>query len=199
MSDQYKIEIADALALAFGQRLNFYQIQEDMLSGAPASSYTITVPAPDQGEGLGLLGLPIFQAVTLTDPQEATGAQLYLNDCLVDINLPRQVVKTPRVGADGTVKEFVSNGDYQISIKGLFINGANPDQLPERQLRNAIRWFRKGRALGVTGKIFDIFGIHNIVIEDVRFPQIPTFIGMRPFELSCVSDIEYIIDLNNNV
>lgn len=190
---EYRIEVGTLLGMAFGQRLNLYQLDTD------AKQRVVTLQADEQGEGLGLLGLPVFQSVVFSDPQEANGKVLNLNDCLVDISMTRNIVKTPVVGRDGTVKEFISNGDFDISIKGLFINQAHPDVIPQKQITEALRWFQKNRSLQVSGKIFDIFKIFNIVVESFHMPQVPTFIGMRPFELKCVSDTDYIIDLDNNV
>ena len=41
---------------------------------------------------------------------------------VIEISNTRNIVKTEIQGRDGTVKEFINNGDYQISIKGILSN-----------------------------------------------------------------------------
>ena len=40
----------------------------------------------------------------------------------MEISNTRNIVKTDIQGRDGSVKEFINNGDYQISIKGILSN-----------------------------------------------------------------------------
>ena len=196
---EYRIDILNTLALAFGARANYYHAEAQLQDAAPSTTYSIQIDNSDaKGEGLGLVGLPIFQRIVITDPQDENGS-LDLFDCLVDFSMTQNIVKTPVNGRDGTIKEFVSDGDYEISIKGLLIDQDHPNRIPEEAIRKALQWFRKGKALGVEAKIFDVFGVHNIVVESFHMPQIPTYIQMRPFELKCISDTEYTIDLDNNV
>ncbi|CAN5436755.1 hypothetical protein BH09BAC1_BH09BAC1_05000 [soil metagenome] len=179
------INVRDLLATAYGNGIvALYQLPE-----ALDTPETTAVVVPDmlynkEGEGRGLLGHPIFQSIAFTNGNE----RYILGDCIVDINLTKVVVKTARNGTDGTVKEFIANGDFQVNIKGFMV-GDDPYSMPD----NLIWQFRsffidKKKALGVEGKIFDLLGIYNLVVESIRLPQLPTYINIRPFELTCVSD-----------
>lgn len=199
MAREIQINAKQLLAAAFGNGIVQAYVLDAQELEAASSNITVlendSYEAGDEnGEGTGLLGLPIFQRIYFDD----AGDVIELSDALVDVSLPRNIVKTQVNGLNGTVKEFVSNGDYEITIRGFLI-GSNPYKAPEKEIRKFRKYFTdKTKALSVTGKIFDLLGIDKIVVENWTLPQLPTYINIRPFELKCVSDIgdEKYIELN---
>lgn len=192
MGREIQINTRQLLAAAYGSGIvQTYVLSEQDLN--PANS-TVTVVDNDsyqdgdeQGEGTGLLGLPIFQRIYFDDK----GDLLELTDALVDVSLHRIIIKTQINGMDGTIKEFISNSDYDVTIRGFLI-GSNPYKAPEKEIRKFRKYFTdKKKQLSVTGKIFDLLGIDKLVVEEWSLPQLPTYINIRPFELKCVSDLGY--------
>jgi len=79
---------------------------------------------------IGMLGLPVWDTVTLiaepytkddgTVITQPTG--LTLDIALCEISNDRNVVKTKIAGLNGTIKEYMSDGDYSVNIKGSVVN-----------------------------------------------------------------------------
>ena len=44
----------------------------------------------------------------------------YIEGAIIEINQRRNIIKTSISGQDGTVKEFINNGDYDVKIMGYF-------------------------------------------------------------------------------
>ncbi|OON67811.1 DUF6046 domain-containing protein [Hymenobacter sp. CRA2] len=146
------------------------------------------LPLPPDQEGTGLLGLPVFQRVQL-GPQ---GQQLILDEPIVEINRDKIIVTTEIQGRDGTVKEYISQGDFQISIKGVLAsdpkNGRYARRYPEDEVKALKRICDAPAALPITGRLFALFGIHNVVIKAVNWPTLPGFTNLQAYELTCLSD-----------
>lgn len=166
-------------------------------SGAAGSRYLIRGSNGEvaAAEGINMLGLPIYQIVRFTDGNDS----INIGDCIVNIELQSTVVKTAVQGHAGTVKEFINNDDYVVTIRGLMV-GTERNKLPEALLRDFRKWFcDKPKALGVEGKIFEIFGIHSLVVTGRTLPQLQGMMNTRPFELKCISDAPYELMLENDV
>lgn len=196
---QIQIKTKDLLLAAFGRGvIQAYElIDEKKQSSAANSSVTVIAgegtsrkfnfePGDELGESTGLLGLPIFQQIIFRDGEES----LYLGDSLCDIQMTRTIIRTQVSGRSGTIKEFISNGDYEINIKGFLVSN-NPYKAPEAQIRAFNDWFTlRKKSIGIEGRMFELFGIHNVVVDSWSFPQLPTYINLRPYELKCYSDDE---------
>jgi len=87
----------------------------------------------------------------------------------------------------GSIKERWSSDDYQITIRGVLVNFLEPDKYPENDvkfLRDACE--HKG-SLKVVNKMFEIFGIERIVIDDYEIP-FTEGVNMQAFTIKASSD-----------
>lgn len=189
MSREIQINTRQLLAAAYGSGIiPSYALTQQELQQA---SSNVTVVESDydgseQGEVTGELGLPVFQIATFKARQQA----LTLKDILIDVSLNRNIVKTPINGLHGTIKEFISNGDYEITIRGFLI-GSNPYKAPEKEIRQFRQFFtEQTRQLAVEAKLLDCLGIYSLVVENWQLQQIPTMPNVRAFELKCISDFD---------
>lgn len=110
---------------------------------------------------------------------------------LFTINQSRNIVKTPIQGLDGTVKEYISDGDYIINIRGI-ITGKN-GVYPVGQVNYLIECLKAKAALSVQSDYLQSLGIMNIVIESYSLPQEMGSQSQQVFELNCLSDVNYIL------
>ncbi|MBB6131328.1 DUF6046 domain-containing protein [Mucilaginibacter lappiensis] len=179
---------------AVGQVVN-QELQRLINSNQGSDPFQVqTLPLPVSNI-TSVLGTPIFEQITLTVPAIVTAGKITspekiytLPDWpLFDITGQRNVVKTPMQGKDGTVKEYISDDDYAITIRGFLIN-YDSWEYPEQQLQELMQVINAKVAIGITSQVFNLLDIHNIVIERWSFPAVEAYQNMQPFELECTSD-----------
>lgn len=153
-------------------------------------------------------GLPIFDPLnffgfTWTDVnginQEVFGGlgAFVIETALIEVKQNRNIITTSIMGRNGTVKEYISDNDYQIKIKGLLSSNAQ-NIYPQEQM-NTLREFCTAIAtIPVQSNVLDYFGIRNIVIMDYEFIQLEGDRSNVPFEITALSDIPYDIQLKFN-
>ncbi len=122
---------------------------------------------------------------------------LLINDATMNVSLQKEVVKTALVGRKGTVKEYISNGDYQINISvGLVaVNDAGEiiDQYPERAMTQLREILEIGEALEVSSAFLDVFGVSKIVVTGFSAKQM-THSNRQVIEITALSDDDYVIE-----
>lgn len=119
---------------------------------------------------------------------------------ILEITRVKNIVKTPLQGRDGTVKEFISMGDWDLTFKGFIINPlANelPHELTAKmlsvfeinsQLTFYSEAFRRWGELRIKGNKTPEDVCSVIVIEDLKLPSMDGFENVQPFEIKAVSD-----------
>lgn len=164
-------------------------------------------PTHDKGIKTSALGTPVISnlAIKAGNYTDIYGNVIYYPDVasfnnqqtfeidtvLFNINQSRNIVKTPIQGLDGTVKEYISDGDYIINIKGI-IQGAN-GVYPADEVDALISICNAKCALTIVSDYLTSLGITNIVIESYSLPQDMGSQSQQVFELNCLSDVNYLI------
>jgi Domain of unknown function (DUF6046) len=148
----------------------------------------------DKNINQSMFGLPVFDTLEFDklDYEDLDGNKphidpLTLGTVLIEISQSKNIVTTSIQGRNGTVKEYISDGDYQIMIKGVLVgfgNEVNPQDLKSQ----LIAFCKAPVEFAVASNLFEGFGIKSIVIKDYNFPQIEGQRNTVPFELTCLSD-----------
>jgi hypothetical protein len=112
---------------------------------------------------------------------------LILETVLITVIQSKNIIKTAIQGRNGTVKEYISDGDFQINIIGSIVS---PFALvyPKDEVDLLIRYCKVNREIGVICEFLGQFGIEYVVIENYTVSE---KLGSRnevPFELTCYSD-----------
>jgi len=148
----------------------------------------------------GLFGLPIWDVVTLISPSytdndgnNVTGNRLTLDIALLEISNERNIVKTPISGRNGTVKEYMSDGDYDIVIKGsLASNYAN---LPPIELLEGLQAIVScPETLTIESNLLEYFRVFNLVIDKPIIRQREGTRNVVDYELICSSDSPFDLE-----
>lgn len=125
---------------------------------------------------------------------------LLINDVTVNVSLQKEVVKTALVGRAGTIKEYITDGDYQLSMSvGLVAvddEGRITDQYPERAMAQLREILERPEGLEVSSAFLDIFGITHIVVTGFSAKQM-THSNRQEIEITALSDTEYVIESND--
>ena len=136
-----------------------------------------TAPTPDKGINKpSALGTPVISNLSIkagnyTDiygnviyyPANGDNSNFEVDTVLFNVNQSRNIVKTPIQGLDGTVKEYISDGDYIINIKGI-IQGAN-GVYPKFLVDALVSICQAKCALNIVSDYLMSLGISNIVNE----------------------------------
>lgn len=148
----------------------------------------------------GIFGLPIWDTLTLVaiPYTDASGksipqATLTLDIALFEINNSRNIVKTQIAGRNGTIKEYMSDGDYQIKIRGCLDSGLS--NVPPIKLLNDLRVITEcPTSISANCNFLDYFLVNEIVIEEAKIIQNEGARNLVNFELSCISDTPFELD-----
>jgi len=167
----------------------------------------------EQSEAISYLGTPVFdqiiiaggnffelQDVNKENPIPFDG--LILQTVLLEVVQTKNIVTTSLQGRNGTVKEFVSDGDFVITMTGI-VTGELDTQgniqnignvYPETDVNKLIEICKVPDALTVTSTFLQLFGINEVVITTYSLNQLEATRDMQPFQVSMLSDVP--IELN---
>jgi hypothetical protein len=150
----------------------------------------------------GLLGRSVFATVTLTteayeveyynDRTQAIervkmpAASVELGTVLVDVQLSKNIVTTAINGLNGTVKEFISDGDYEVSLRGALVSKGYDFPLADFKKLNEV--LKAPVSLQVTSEFLALFPIHNLVVKGYTLPQTEGSSNSQLFEINALSD-----------
>ena len=118
--------------------------------------------------------------------------EVYFDTVLFDISQTKNIVKTALQGRNGTVKEYISDGDHVISVKAALV-GKGGKSYPEAEVKNLITLLQIPYALEVISPLLQAFDIYNVVVEDYAFPTTNGFTNTQIVELGCISDTPLVM------
>jgi len=116
-------------------------------------------------------------------------------DAVASVSRERRIVSTPLTGRAGTVKEYVGEGDWAVSmVIGLQRNsgGVITDEWPGDELRALRRLLEAKEPLRVHSEFLDAMDIGRVVVRSCRVRQM-TESNYQVVEIDAVSDEDYEI------
>jgi hypothetical protein len=148
-----------------------------------------TIEAEDQEIGRSrIFNQPIYSDITFaagsyTDQNNLTQNYALLNveDVLITVMNTKNIIKTTLQGRNGTVKEYISDGDFTIKIEGRIYGQELLDICLVPQ------------SINVTSSFLKLFNVEDIVIESYNVDQVEGVRNYQPFTLNCVSDTPLIL------
>lgn len=143
-----------------------------------------------------LNGGKYFMQVSLS---HKTGTFTLPNEPLVSLALTKTIVETATVGKlrKGTVKEYITTEDYQISFRGVCVNEEDMDAYPGDQVRELNKLFEINDTLDVDENFFfELFDIRRIVLKDIQFDEMAGQPGMQRYTIYAVTDQDFYADLS---
>lgn len=138
------------------------------------------------------LGRYVLCKLTL---RRADGKELEIVDAVCAISRSKNIVTTQMVGRNGTVKEYINDGDYQVNIAvGIQAvrDGVAVDEYPSEGLRTLRSFLDSNEPLGVHSEFLKIFDITSLVVKEFSLTQ-DTASNYQEVSISCISDEEYNI------
>jgi hypothetical protein len=178
----------------------------------------------DADEGKSRFGTPVYGTVLIQEPKFSTykfntqtrkydkidfvfspsnkeigGVNyMYIEGAIIEINQKRNIVKTTISGQDGTVKEFINNGDYDIKIMGFF-STVDADIYPELETKAMNQYLTAPVSLNITNKFLNTyFNVNSIVVESFEFKQVEGMRNVQYFTINACSDLPFeVLEIAN--
>lgn len=154
---------------------------------------TLDVTKDDPAK-LSLFGTPIwsnliFNAgsyVTL-EGDEIELEEVELDSVLLSVSQSKTIVTTAVQGKSSTVKEYISEGDFTVSIAGVLV-GEGADVYPEQEFLNLLEQLRAPVSLKITSEFLSLFDIDEIVVTGFDAPQKFGSRNTQIFTINAISD-----------
>ncbi|WP_163444431.1 DUF6046 domain-containing protein [Flavobacterium columnare] len=164
---------------------------------ASAQTYPPLQPSnPDfKFEGVNMLGVPTLTSLALSGIDKNNKLiKIELIECIITVTQDRNIVTTPLQGMDGTVKEYISDGDYQISVDAA-ISGYNEDSkdfekskaYPLEQMKPLMDLLKLKRSIIVHSDFLTLFDITDAVVKTYGMVQ-ETHSNRQSFNIQLLSD-----------
>lgn len=155
----------------------------------------------DETDQISYLGTPVFSNL-IFEPDPITGQTgtftdidgnnqsfegLRCDTVLFSVAMQKNIVKTAVQGFNGTVKEYTSDGDFEITIAGSIIS-PNPNTYPQEDVEKLLTLLSIPEPLEVTSEFLAFLGINTIVVDSYSLDQRAGFRNVQPFQIRALSD-----------
>jgi hypothetical protein len=125
--------------------------------------------------------------------RKESGEELTMNDAIAAISKRKNIVTTQLVGMDGTVKEYINDGDFGINlVVGVQAvkDGKIVDEYPSDGITQLRQFFDVKEAIYVHSDFLELFDISKVVVQNFSVTQ-STESNYQAIELSMLSDDDY--------
>jgi len=124
-----------------------------------------------------------------------TGGEVEIPNAIIKITCEKTIIKTPLVGLQGTVKEFIGINDYNINITGTAVD----QDWPESQIVGLHELFKENEPVTLKCALTDLFleDEDKIVITKMDFPDAASKENVQPFTIDCVSDRQFTLTVSD--
>ena len=135
----------------------------------------------------GMLNTPVFSDITL---KSTSNEQLYitLDTVLATISQSKIIQRTKINGKNGSVKEYYSLDDFEITLKGSLCDD-NPTRYPFEKVELLRKLLELPEAIKISGPLFELFKIFNVVVSKYSFDQKPGAQNNQFFDITLYSDL----------
>lgn len=137
---------------------------------------------------------------------EVEGQKFIFNEVVMSVTQERNIVTTALQGRDGTIKEFISNGDYVITVDaGVMADNGDKEitdnengffipknHYPEKELKKLRKILTKKTAVAVQSDFLEVFEIKSAVIKSFGLTQ-ETHSNRQSIQITMLSDLPYEI------
>jgi hypothetical protein len=170
----------------------------------------------DKKESISIFGTPVYGTVFFAQPNydvssfnpdtreyvttnfstqlgENTNGGFIIENCIIDVSQTKNIVKTDVVDFTGSIKEYISESDYTITIRG-FLSTQSPDLYPTEEVGILVNYLKAPVALSITSTFLNTqFGINNVVVESYTMSQQQGLRNVQYFQINCSSDFNFEI------
>lgn len=139
------------------------------------------------------LGTPVFSNLVFNaDSDTPENTAIVIDTVLMAVTQTKNIVKTFVSGRNGSVKEYIAMGDYEIEIMGAIVSeqaNVYPKELAIA-LKNVLELPKE---IAVSSNFLQMFSISSIVVERFRIEEKMGSRNEIPFSIYAISDTPFEI------
>jgi hypothetical protein len=128
----------------------------------------------------------VFGAIQFTD---VDGLPFIISSVLMDVSQDKNIVITNIQGREGSVKEYISNGDYNVVLRGAIVQ-VDGNSYPQTDVERLHAILQLNTSLPIVSGFLNQYNIRNLVVLGFSFPQKEGFNNTQLFEIRAISDDE---------
>ncbi len=149
--------------------------------------------APSAEKRLSMLGTPVFSDLLLKREADSDQEGFYMDSVLLTVSQQKNIVTTAVQGRAGTVKEYISDGDYSVSIDCKVVSDSD---YPESEIKKLIAILKEPDSLVVVSKFLnEFFEIQKLVITNYSAAQQAGRERQQDFQIEAISDTDFIAQI----
>lgn len=125
----------------------------------------------------------------------AQGAEKFLlQNAVMTITNRKKIVTTELINRGGTVKEEISIGDWELTVKGLIVS--NNRSYPEDEVQKLLNLYKKKSVLWVNNArtAMCMTDGERVIMTDLNLPTLSGYENIQPYEIKLLSDIEFELE-----
>ena len=131
--------------------------------------------------------------------------EVIIKECLISVSQERNIISTPIDGRKGTIKEYISDSDYQITLDvGItnidfynIENNTKHQEYPLDKVSELVKFLRVEDTLIVSNDFLKLFRIYDFVVTGYTVPQ-ETHSNRQSLNIKCISDAAFEIKIQND-
>jgi len=147
-------------------------------------------------------GLEYFLPIKITFPAGNGVQEWWLPYPVISVTSKKTIIETALTERRGFVHEYINIDSYEINIKGFIIGNTN--EFPESDVTTLRALYEVNAPVFISNPITDIFllrpdrsGSDQVIIKELRFPEVKGIKNVRPYELVMASDEPFnLIDIS---
>jgi hypothetical protein len=117
---------------------------------------------------------------------------------LIEVNQTKNIVKTSISGLNGTVKEYMSEGDNIINLKGVIVGGVANQRPDVTQLNSLIAYLNAPLTLPISCNFLNELLITSVIIESYKFGQREGARNVIDIEINMISDTAIVLSTSKS-
>lgn len=116
---------------------------------------------------------------------------------IIETQLNRLDPKTKRIQRKNVLEEINLN-NYKVLIRGILLNEDEVDSYPEQAVRRLREIVEKPGSISIENGLTALWGITKVAVSDWDMREVQGYIGAQSFELECLSDEDFDLEINDN-
>ena len=140
--------------------------------------------SPSDQSIFSYLGTLVFSDMLI---KQEDGQYMHLDTVLFEVSQRKNIVTTTVAGRSGTIKEYISDGDFDIKIRGS-LSSKFTNSYPIEDVRKLKQILKIPQALEVACDFLQLFDIYNIVVTGYSIPQVEGYQNLQFFDIDAISD-----------